>query len=337
MEGTSEVRAAREIVALMGHKSLFEYLPEMEVSVPETDRKNSLDKIAYFYRSEEITLSDLYIGYVISLYRYTIPKVIADTIQVLGDLWPKKNVPRYINREALLSRVKKMCSMGMLRRYVYQHSENNIVLYATTAEFSKIIYQALKLSTDGRQEKDIMPPIEIVEKAAASLICCELIKSPFLESFDFMPDFRDGEGRLMFNSRLNHAIDGKKFATIVEPLFTRVDTKRFTEREWNQYLLRKIRALKSYMEQIEEQGEYRVQLIVVCEDTEDFRKVGTLICNTFSEMLIGKTYFTAEGSLKSAAYDIKNSLVHITSIRESGEGRPKVPESVSSQFPYSFF
>ena len=40
MEGTTENRAARDIVATMGEKVLFAYLPEMEISVPESDRKN---------------------------------------------------------------------------------------------------------------------------------------------------------------------------------------------------------------------------------------------------------------------------------------------------------
>ena len=71
--GNKKERAARDILALMGHKALFEYIPEMEISVPDSDKRNSLDKIAYYYRSEEIVLSDLYIGYVIALYKYTIP------------------------------------------------------------------------------------------------------------------------------------------------------------------------------------------------------------------------------------------------------------------------
>ena len=74
-EKTTE-RAARDIVGMMGYKALFEYMPEMEISVPDSDKRNSLDKIAYYYRNEEIVLSDLYIGYVIALYKYTIPKVV---------------------------------------------------------------------------------------------------------------------------------------------------------------------------------------------------------------------------------------------------------------------
>ena len=58
MEGT-ETRAARDIVATMGDKVLFAYIPEMEVSVPESDRRNSLDKIACYYHAEQFVLSDL--------------------------------------------------------------------------------------------------------------------------------------------------------------------------------------------------------------------------------------------------------------------------------------
>ena len=45
MQNTGENRAARDIVASMGEKVLFAYLPEMEISVPESDRRNSLDKM----------------------------------------------------------------------------------------------------------------------------------------------------------------------------------------------------------------------------------------------------------------------------------------------------
>ena len=74
MQNTGENRAARDIVASMGEKVLFAYLPEMEISVPESDRRNSLDKIACYYHTEQFALSDLYIGYAVSLYRYTIQK-----------------------------------------------------------------------------------------------------------------------------------------------------------------------------------------------------------------------------------------------------------------------
>ena len=335
---TTEPRAAREIVKMMGYKSLFEYIPEMEISVPDTDRKNSLDKIAYYYRSEEIVLSDLYIGYAISLYRYTIPKVVADTMQALGNLWPQKNVPKYISREDLLSRIKKMCSMGMLRRFVYQHGGNNIVLYSVTAEFAKIIYQALKLNTDARYEKDMIPPVEIVEKAAASLISSELMKSPNLSKFNFMPEYRDDAGRITFNARIHHILNGEEFVTLVEPLFTRVDLKRFTELEWEKYLKRKIKALKGYMEFLSCEKKKKVQLIIVCEDTEDFKKAATLVCTYFQEYMLPQIYFSGEGALKSGSNNINNSVVWITSVRqdETHQGM-KIPGSVSSQFAYEFF
>ena len=63
MGGTTEGRAARDIVATMGDKVLFAYIPEMEISVPESDRRNSLDKIACYYHAEQFVLSDLYIIY----------------------------------------------------------------------------------------------------------------------------------------------------------------------------------------------------------------------------------------------------------------------------------
>lgn len=44
IEKTKE-RAAREIVGTMGYKALFDYTPEMEISVPDSDKRNSLDKM----------------------------------------------------------------------------------------------------------------------------------------------------------------------------------------------------------------------------------------------------------------------------------------------------
>lgn len=329
-------RTARDILALMGHKALFEYIPEMEISVPDSDKRNSLDKIAYYYRSEEIVLSDLYIGYVIALYKYTIPKVVAESIQVLGGLWPQKRVPRYIDRDALLSRIKKMCSMGMLRRFVYVKDGNNIVLYSATPEFCKVIYQALKLNTDARHEKDILPPLEIVEKAAASMITNELMKSPYLKEFDFMPSYQDKEnGKLIFNSRVTHEMNGKRYITVVEPIFTRVDLKRFTESEWHRYLKKKVCALKGYLEQLNKEGNI-VQLVVVCEDIEDFKQTSTMVCTVFPEEMLSHVYYSSEGAVKSADYDLKSSLVRVTGIK-SGEENTKVPEAVSAQWAYPFF
>lgn len=336
MEGNeNQIRAARDIVATMGEKVLFAYLPDMEISVPESDRRSSLDKIANYYHDEQFVLSDLYIGYAVSLYRYTIPKVVAATVKVFGNLWPQKNVPKNIDREALLSRIKRMCGMGMLRRFVYQLNGNNIVLYSTTPEFSRVVYQALKMNTDARPEKDMIPPIEILERAAASLVSSELLKSPYLKEFDFMPDYRDGEGRITFNSKLMHEIDGVKYITVIEPLFTRVDVKRFTKEEWERYLSRKIYALCAYMEQLAEKYACSVQLIVVCEDVDDFRKISTLICNVFPEHMLERIYYTAEGSLKSAGYNIMHSLVRVTSLKQGNE--MKLPGSVSSQLAYPFF
>lgn len=335
-DNSKKERAARDILALMGHKALFEYIPEMEISVPDSDKRNSLDKIAYYYRNEEIVLSDLYIGYVIALYKFTIPKVVAETIQVLGSLWPQKRVPRYIDRDALLSRIKKMCSMGMLRRFSFMKDGNNIVLYSTTPEFCKIIYQSLKLNTDARHEKDILPPLEIVEKAASSLIVNELMKSPYLKDFDFMPSYQDKDnGKVMFNSRVIHEIRDKKYMTVVEPMFTRVDLKRFTESEWRKFLKKKAAALKGYMEQLNKDGNI-VQLIIVCEDLEDFKQASSVICSTFPENMLAHVYYSSEGAVKSSSYDLKNSLVRVTSVK-NGEESTKVLESVSSQWAYPFF
>lgn len=335
IEEKPQARAAREIVGLLDYKALFTYAPEMEIFVPDTDKKNSLDKIAYYYRSEEIALSDLYIGYVIALYKYTIPKVVADTIQVLGSFWPQKYIPRYINRDALLSRIKKMCSMGMLRRFVFVRDANNIVMYSTTPEFSKIIYQALKLNTDARQEKDILPPLEILERAAASLITNELMKSPHLKNFDFMPMYQDKKGKIVFNCKIEHEISEKSYTTIVEPMFARVDLKRFTELEWEDHLKRKASALKGYIEQLKSE-EHMVQLILICEDVEDFKKISTIICTLFPEDMLPHIYYTSEGATKSASYDLRNSLIRITSVK-SVDNAKKVLATVNAQLSYEFF
>lgn len=328
-------RPAREIVNLLGHKTLFTYIPDMQISVPDTDKRNSLDKIAYFYRNEEIVLSDLYIGYAISLHKYTIPKVVADTVQVLGNYWPQKRVPRHINRDALLSRIKKMCGMGMLRRFVYDKDGSNIVLYSTTPEFSKVIYQSLKLNTDARHEKDMIPPLEIVEKAAASLVSNELMKSPFLQHFDFMPVYQDKEGRLVLNCQLTHEIEEKTYVTVVEPMFARVDLQRFTEKEWEKHLQRKANALKGYMEQLREKNN-TVQLILVCEDLDDFRKISTIICSIFPEQMLPHIFYTAEGAVKSAAYNLKNSMIRVTGVKELEQGI-RTLNTVTSKLGYDFF
>ena len=192
------------------------------------------------------------------------------------------------------------------------------------------------MSTDARPEKDMIPPIEVVERAAASLVSSEILKSPYLKAFDFMPDYRDGDGRITFNSKITHSINGEKFVTIVEPFFTRVDLKRFTKEEWERYLTRKLYALRAYMEQIAEKEACKVQLIVVCEDMDDFRKTSTMICNIFPEYMLEKIYYTAEGSLKSVNYNILQSLVRVTSLKTTADS-VKLPGSVSSQLAYLFF
>lgn len=254
----------------------------------------------------------------------------------MGGIWPQKQVPRYIDRDAMLSRIKKMCSMGMLRRFVYTKDGNNIVLYSTTPEFCKVIYQALKLNTDARHEKDILPPLEIVEKAAAALITNELMKSPYLKEFDFMPAYQDKEnGKIIFNSRITHEIGGKRYMTVVEPVFTRVDLKRFTESEWHRHMRKKLLALKGYLEQLNRDGNI-VQLIIVCEDIEDFRQASTIVCTLFPENMLSHVYYSSEGAVKSANYDLKNSLVRVASVK-NGEGGTKVLEAVSAQWAYPFF
>jgi len=337
MSNLKENRAARDIVASMGEKVIFNYIPGMEISVPESDRRNSLDKIACYYHDQQFALSDLYIGYAISLYRYTIPKVIATTIKALGNLWPDKNVPKNINRDALLNRIKRMCGMGMLRRFVYQLNGNNIVLYSATPEFSKVMYQALKLSTDARPEKDLIPPTEIVERVSASLVSSEILKSSYLKEFDFMPEFRDGTGRITFNSKLTHEIEGVKYITIIEPLFTKVDLKRFTKEEWKNHLMRKIYGVYSWMQHIKEKEQCKVQLVVVCGDMDDFREVSVSLCNVFPEDMLEQVYYTAEGALKSVNYDITQSLVRVTSLGLGETDNIKLPSSVSSQLAYPFF
>ncbi len=188
----------------------------------------------------------------IALYKYTIPKVVSETIQVLGRLWPKKNNPKYIDRDALLSWIKKMCSMGMLRRFVYTKEGNNIVIYSTTPEFCKVIYQALKLNTDAKHEKDILPPLESVEKAAA---------------------------------------------------------------------------LKGYLEQLNKEGNI-VQ--IVCEDLEDFKTVSSILCTLILENMLPHVYYSSEGALKSAAYNLKESLVRVTSVKDAEKGERRWSLSVRS-------
>ena len=123
----------------------------------------------------------------------------------------------------------------------------------------------------------------------------------------------------------------------MEPFFTRVDVKRFTKEEWERYLSRKIYGLRTYMEQISEKESCQVQLVVVCEDVDDFRKISTMICNVFPEHMLGQIYYTAEGSLKSVNYDIMQSLIRVTTLKQGTEGNMRLPGSVSSQLAYRFF
>lgn len=252
MNDIPEERSAREILSMLSHKSKFVYTDEMEISVPETDRKNSMDKIAFSFRNEEVVLSDLFIAYAVSLFQFTIPPVIAETIQVFGNLWPDKYIPKNATRDELSNRIKKMCGMGILRRYVFVKDEKNIVLYSATYEINKLIYQLLKYKTDARTEKDILSPVEIVGMAAASLICCELLKSTYLKSFRFMQSFHvEGYGRYTFYAEIQHHCQSSYSNTIVEPFFSKIDMKRYTKLEWQEYLNKKLHVLNLYMDYLE--------------------------------------------------------------------------------------
>lgn len=338
MEGKSEIRAAREIVAMMGDKALFSYVPGMEIKTMESDSRSSLDKIACYFHEEQFAISDLYIGYAVSLYRYTIPKVIAATIKVFGDMWPQKHIPKSIDRDALRNRMRKMCGMGMLRRVSYDLNGKQIVLYSATPEFSKVIYQSLKIATDSRPEKDMIPPIEILGHAASSMITMELMSSPYLKEFNFMPKYWFHDTLYIFNGKFSHEINGEKFITIVEPLFSRVDTKRFTQEEWHTYLQSRVEALYGYVDLQEKKQEGKIQLIIVCEDKEDFKNAGTMICNTFPDSYLDRIYYTSEGALKSGENILKQNMIRITSVAQSEEEPVlKRPESVSSVLAYPFF
>ena len=95
--------------------------------------------------------------------------------------------------------------------------------------------------------------------------------NPMAEVRAFLRGYQDKEnGKLIFNSRITHEIAGKRYCTVVEPMFTRVDLKRFTETEWEKHLKKKASALKGYMEQLNREG-FIVQLVMVCEDVEDFK------------------------------------------------------------------
>lgn len=142
-------------------------------------------------------------------------------------------------------------------------------------------------------------------------------------------------GRVVLNSRLTHEIEGKTYVTVVEPMFARVDLQRFTEHEWETHLREKAYVLKGYMEQLVGKGN-TVQLILVCEDVEDFRKISTIICSIFPEQMMPHIFYTAEGAVKSAAYDLKNSLIRVTGVKETEPGVRSL-STVTSQLGYDFF
>lgn len=100
--GIMEGRSAREILESFDYKSKFIYQGGMEVTVPDSDRRGSMDKISFCFRNEEVVLSDLHIAYVVSLFQFTIPPVIAATIQVLGKTWSEKHIPKEATRDELL-------------------------------------------------------------------------------------------------------------------------------------------------------------------------------------------------------------------------------------------
>lgn len=333
-----EKRTAKAIVESFAHNTIFEYTPEMELIVPETDRGNSLSKIAFYFRDNDLTLSDLYIGYVVSLYKYTTVKVVYDTLRVLGDFWPKKNIPKNVSQEDLHYRMKKMCQMGMLRRYNYQKNGMNIVLFTTTSEFSKAIYVSLKLNTDARPEKDLIAPIEFMMKVSASLAANELMKSIFLKKFDFLASYTNQElGKNMLYCEITTQRDGVDFSTIVEPFFTRCDLKRYTEEEWEKELIKRTKVVLGYMKERYSKKEGMSQTIFVVEDKTDFKVLSTLVCNLFPEDMLGQIYFTSEGALRSGNFDLKNSIIRIVNTREALEGNRKILGSVTSQVQYEFF
>ena len=328
-----EKRAARTIVENLDYNAIFEYIPEMELVVPETDRGNSLSKIAFYFRDNDLTLSDLYIGYAVSLYKYTTVKVVHDTLRVLGNLWPKN-----VSQDDLHYRMKKMCQMGMLRRYNFQRNGMNIVLFTTTPEFSKAIYVSLKLNTDARPEKDLIAPIEFMMKAAASLVSWELMKSIFLKKFDFLASYTSQElGKNMIYCEITTQRDGVDFSTIVEPFFTRCDLKRYTEEEWEKELVKRIKVVLGYMKERYSKKEGMAQTIFVIEDKADFKVLSTLVCNLFPEDMLGQIYFTSEGALRSGNFDLKNSMIRIVNTREDPESRRKMLGNVTSQVLYDFF
>lgn len=324
-------RSARDILNFLDYKSKFVYFPDLEIRVPETDQKGYMDKITFSFRNEELVVSDLFIAYAAALYQFTTQSVIASTVKVFGKLWPEKRIPKNATQSELYNRIKKMCAMGMLRRYVYELNGQNIVLFSTTTEGNRIIYQLLKLRTDPRAEKDLLPPSEIVSFAAASLICCELLKSDKLIEFRFMPSFSQ-EKKYTFYAEFVHITEQN--LTIVQPIYTKTDRNRYTEAEWLTYQEDKMKALSRYIQVQEENGYEKIQLILVLQDKADFLTVSTWVVNIFPEKLIDNIYFTSEGALKSGS-SLSSSLIRISKV--VNDGRSRKVSAISSNLTSNFF
>ena len=111
-----------------------------------------------------------------------------------------------------------------------------------------------------------------------------------------------------------------------------------SDSKWPRYLQARVEALWGYVDLQEKKQEGRLQLIIVCEDKDDFKNAGTLICNVFPESYLERIYFTSEGAMKSGENILKNNLIRITSLAQN-ESEPSVkrPESVSSLPLYQFF
>lgn len=74
------------------------------------------------------------------------------------------------------------------------------------------------------------------------------------------------------------------------------------------------------MEQLNKDGNI-VQSILICEDLEDFKKVSSMVCTLFPESMMQHIYYSSEGAIKSAAYDLHSSLVRITSVKDGEDGK----------------
>lgn len=65
------------------------------------------------------------------------------------------------------------------------------------------------------------------------------------------------------------------------------------------------------------------------------KAVSSIICTLFPENILPHVYYSFKGALKSAAYNLKEMLVRITSVKTAGMG-VKALESASSQWAYLF-